>query len=1014
MTLGSTTGQPAGETLAIRLLGGLDMRLGDNPVLPLESARAESLLAYLLLHRDTAQSRQRLAFLLWPDSSEPQARTNLRHVLHKLRRALPNPDRFVEVTPRTLRWRPDSPTWLDVAAFEDALERGDLRDAVDRYGGDLLEGSYDEWLLAEREHLRERHLDALSRLTAELERSGEHADAIRYAERLVRDDPLREDAYRALMRLHDARGDRARALRAYHACTAILERELGTTPSAATNEAYRTLLPSREPEPDTAGRAAFVGRAAELALLARLWGRSERGHAQCVLVTGEPGVGKTRLVDELRGWCRRRGATTAEARSYPVEGALAYAPVVAWLRAEPIAARRRRLDRGHLGELARLLPELELPVPPPLPEDEQRRRLFDAISGAILAVTGPLLLVIDDAHWSDRETLRFLHYLIRSHPDAPLLVAATARREEVDDQHPVHELVTGLRALERCVEIELGRLSRDETTALAERLANAPVERPAADRLFAGTEGNPLFVVEAVRAGWGGQDRDAISPRVQAVIEGRLAQLSPPARELAGVAAAVGREFTTDVLAAAAEADEDALHRGLDELWRRRIVRDRGADAYDFTHDRIREVAYRALGPARRRRTHLRLARVLERLGPSDPGAIATHYERAGAGDRAVSWYVDAADAAQRLHAQGDAARALDRALRLLVPHPEGAERDARELALITAALAPLSMAEGFGSRRLHELQRRGLELASPPGPPLLRSLALTALSRGDFGEARGFAGQLRSRAESDGDEVMLVESDYALGVAAFWQGELDAARRHFEAAVARYRPEHRPTHLVRYGIDPKVVCLSRLGNTLWFLGHPEPAVRARDAALALAVEVGHPASTGTAQWFAAMLALELGDADALRACAAALGRAREVKVIETSHDALVGYLDVLDGRPERGLGAIRRALDDVGDSDHAPGHRSCLLRLLVDACALAEEWRAGIEAADLLLETARLWEAEALRMRAQFRAALGESGAADDAERALEVARAQGARSYEARIRGTLAERTAPHPPGP
>src|SRR3954452_12552298 len=219
--------------LEVRLLGELDLRLGDAALPALESGRVESLLAYLLLHRDAPQPRQQLALLLWPDSSEAQARTNLRHVLHKLRRSLPDAERFIEITPRTLRWRPGAPLRLDVAMFEDALARARdddvdaLREAVDAYTGDLLEGSYDEWLLEDRERLRQCHLDALDRLAGRLAEAGETARAIVYAERLVRHDPLREPAYRLLMRLHDERGDRARALRVYHACAAALGRARG-------------------------------------------------------------------------------------------------------------------------------------------------------------------------------------------------------------------------------------------------------------------------------------------------------------------------------------------------------------------------------------------------------------------------------------------------------------------------------------------------------------------------------------------------------------------------------------------------------------------------------------------------------------------------------------------------------------------------------------------------------------------------------------------------------------------
>jgi DNA-binding SARP family transcriptional activator len=491
----------ASGRLRIRLLGGLDLRQGETALPPLGSARAESLLALLLLHQEAAQPRQRLAFLLWPDSSEGQARTNLRHLLHVLRRALPEPDRFLEVTPRTLRWRPDAPCWLDVAAFDAALARADaepggsegsgepqggapvdreaaLAEAVELYAGDLLQGSYDEWLAEERERLRQRYLQALERLVELLEARGDLAAATGRAERLLREDPLREPTYQVLMRLHDARGDRARALRVYHACAATLARELGVEPSAATRRAYAALLPARaEPAapdqlgpPVAAGAAPLIGRAAERALLVDLWRRSERGAAQLALVTGEPGAGKTRLVEELAAWCAQGGAATAEARSYSAEGALAYGPVVAWLRSGPIASHLGRLDPRRRAELARLLPELVSPAVDPPPEPRpggDQRLLFEALAQALAASGGPLLLVADDLHWADAETVAFLHFLLRSRPQARLLVAATARDEHLGDQHPLQALRSGLRALGLLSEVEVGRLSPPETAALA-------------------------------------------------------------------------------------------------------------------------------------------------------------------------------------------------------------------------------------------------------------------------------------------------------------------------------------------------------------------------------------------------------------------------------------------------------------------------------------------------------------------------------------------------------------------
>jgi DNA-binding SARP family transcriptional activator len=356
-------------TVIARLLGGMDLRLDDRPLSPLDSARAESLLAYLLLHRDAPQPRQRLAFLLWPDSTERQAQTNLRKVLHNLRRAVPEVVRLIEVGPRTLQWRTDAPLWLDVAQFEQALAEGRLEDAVETYAGELLEGRYDDWLQDERERLAGLHLEALERLAHQHESSLRWADAIRCAERLIAHDPLREESHRLLIRLCQAAGDRSRAVRAYHVCAATLERELGIEPSQVTRALYESLGAVATAAPTARARAPLVGRVDEQARLTAAWRAAAAGHAQLALVSGEAGVGKTRLIDELRATVN---AVTVEARAYPAEGPLAYGVAAGWLRSQPVAGRLARLAPPLLTELTRLLPDLAAHAPPPepLPEAE--------------------------------------------------------------------------------------------------------------------------------------------------------------------------------------------------------------------------------------------------------------------------------------------------------------------------------------------------------------------------------------------------------------------------------------------------------------------------------------------------------------------------------------------------------------------------------------------------------------------------------------------------------------------
>jgi DNA-binding SARP family transcriptional activator len=1013
----------------------MDLRLGDEPLPPLDSARAESLLAHLLLHRDAPQLRQRLAFLLWPDSTDAQARTNLRKVLHNLRRALPDADRFIDVGPRTLQWRKDAPLWLDVEHFKRAVAEGRLEDAVETYGGELLEGNYDEWLVDERRRLAELHLEALERLARRHEQRARWPEAIRCAERLVAHDPLREESHRLLIRLCRAGGDRARALRAYHVCVTTLERELAIDPSPETRAMYEALIaaapagagtsddgvagagdaPGRPRKP--AATSPFVGRAAERARLTAVWRAAAGGRAQLVLVSGEAGVGKTRLVDELRA---QANAVAVEARAYPAEGPLAYGVATAWLRSQPVARRLSRLDRPYLTELARLLPELRANVAPPesLPEGELRRRLFGAISRALLAAGAPLLVIVDDVQWADAQSLRLIHFLLRAAPSARLLVAATARREELDAGHPLVALIGSLQALERFTEIELDRLDREETALLAEGITGAPLDAAELERLYGYSEGNPLFVVEALRA-----DAPAAAPRVQAVIAGRLARLSPPARELAGVGATIGRAFTADVLAAAGGLDDQVFVAALDELWRRGIVRAHGPNAYDFSHGRIRDAAYATLSPPRRRRAHLAVARALEQSEGAAAAALALHYENAGATAEAVRWHARAAEAAQWLHAHADAVDALERALALSDGLPAGPDTAALQLRLLTALPAPLVAYEGYGSQRMSRVHARALQLAeqlgSEPEPPLVWSLALAALTRGDWASARDFGERLLARAERDGDQVLRVESEYIQGIAAYWPGNLEQARGHFEAAMQRFRPARRRAHVLRYGQDPELLVRLRLAHTLWLLGHSSEADREREVALAVARDSTHPYSRAVTWVWAAIVAMDRGDAAEFRRHVQALEADAVDDVpaqVRLPMELFAGHLDVLEGRTASGLARVRPVRDQVvrGEAP-APGVPGVATRLLLEGYALAGEPEAGLALADEALgmgRGAQLWEAEIRRLRATFLAALGAPGGEVDAElrRALAVARRQGARAFEQRVQGTLAERGLSH----
>jgi tetratricopeptide (TPR) repeat protein len=436
----------------------------------------------------------------------------------------------------------------------------------------------------------------------------------------------------------------------------------------------------------------LVGRRIQWQHLQAAWRQAAEGHPHLVLLSGEAGIGKTRLCEELEAWVSRQGMTTASARCYVAEGRLPYAPVTTWLRSEALHAGVLTLDPVFFTEIARLLPELQakrpdVPRPAELREAWQRQRFFEALARALLCVRQPLLLVLDDLHWCDTETLQWLHYVFRFAPQARLLLLATVRAEEV---HPGHALVANLRTWQPeglVRELPLEPLSAAETLSLAEQVAGHLLDESAINALHHETEGNPLFVIELVRAGTfelqgqeqPGRDQPrpllaqpslALPPTVHSVLAARLAQLSGEARELASLAAVIGREFSFTVLSHASGEPEEALVRGLDELWQRRIVREQGDDAYDFSHEKLRQEAYAQLRTVRRRLLHRRVAEALESAPTDEQDAtshqIAAHYEQAGLPERAVPYYLRAGEVAGRIYAHEEALTALQRATTLL------------------------------------------------------------------------------------------------------------------------------------------------------------------------------------------------------------------------------------------------------------------------------------------------------------------------------------------------------------
>src|SRR5574341_427192 len=231
-------------TLHIQLLGDFRLTYGDALVRNANTTRLKSLLAYLLLHRNSPQSRHHLAYFFWPDSNETQAHDNLRQSFHRLRQVLPNVEDYLHSDAQSIQWLPDSPFTLDVADFESAVEHADsiesLENAANLYQGDLLPDCYDDWILPERERLQQKFQAILEQLIHSHENHGNYPSAIRCAERMLRTDPLREETYQKLIRLQALRGNRTGALRVYKTCVTVLKRELDVEPSSETQAVYES------------------------------------------------------------------------------------------------------------------------------------------------------------------------------------------------------------------------------------------------------------------------------------------------------------------------------------------------------------------------------------------------------------------------------------------------------------------------------------------------------------------------------------------------------------------------------------------------------------------------------------------------------------------------------------------------------------------------------------------------------------------------------------------------------
>ncbi|HUK73133.1 MAG TPA: AAA family ATPase [Streptosporangiaceae bacterium] len=965
----------------------------------LRSARTVALVAFLAVHAGSPQTRQRIAGLFWPDSTDAQALTNLRRELHNLRHVLGDEPALV-VTSRDLCWRDSETCRVDVRIFDierkaalAAAAAGDSEGilahaacAIAQYGGEFLPGMYDDWLLDARAELQRQCVDMCDLLCETRARRGDLTRAVEAAHRRIQLQPLEEVGYRTLMLLQADLGDRASAVSTYHHCASVLERELAVVPGPATRQAFQRLMahvdpsgpgpPATGPAVGRSGLAAaqLVGRSAEFGLLQELWRTAAAGRPGLALVCGGAGVGKTRLVAEIADLARLQGAVVASAQCFGTSGRLALAPVADWVRNPAVQSAVATLDPAWRAEVDRLVPSGSRGQrgagSRAMVDAWQRHRFFEGLARALLAVGRPMLLVLDNMQWCDQETLAFLTFCLGLVPGAPVLVAATLRNDNLDEDLELVAWTVRMRATGLLTELSLSPLEVTDTARLAEAISGRPLGEADTSLLQATTGGFPLYIIEAVRGSVDLGSTPAPLGDLTAVLRDRLEQAPAAAREVAGLAAAVGTNFTLDLLTEASDLDADTVVRAVDELWRRRIMHE-FRDGYVFSHDLLRETAYLQVSPPKRWLLHRRIAQAVELLHADDmdmvSAQLAEQYAHGGRPGRAVAYYRRAADVAASMFAHAEAIRRHKEALSIVRSLAEGKDRDSQELAILEAMAAPLTARFGYSSPELQQTLERSVDLAESLGRLGSKLTSLVALSASRFVQGRTADGyQMASRALTlvDPESELSGPAHFMVGGPGISLGMPAEGLRHLELA----------THLasgalsLSVGTRPDVHGTAWAAHAHWLLGHDPNALSSCNDAIKLARTIDHPYSLAVALAYGAITHQVRQDISELKDTVTEL---REL----CERYGFAYYSDwglVLDGwsrMDEPGIGLARRGITNLRSAGSF-ARMPYWLSLLADLLARNNRpvaARATLDAA-LVAGQARddlWWLPEVMRMRA-------------------------------------------------
>ena len=863
------------EALRVHLFGGFLLERGGAALPPIASRTGRSVFAYLAMHRGRPIQRDLLAGSFWPDLPEGRAKRRLSHTVWQIQDVVSQGSAsHLAVTPDTLAFDTSLPYWLDTEEFDHCFEASTgsgpeagplatldsaaLRSCVELYRGDFLAGYFDDWLVVEQDHYRQRFLVALDRLVVISKANGAYEDALAYARRLTNHDPLSEVAHQEVMRLYLLLGRSTKAVQQFERCRAVLSDELGTEPSTQTVDLYQRIIrhrradigarPAEDRAPVQVGRSevAFVGREEERHNLIDYLEMVLAGPGGVVLVEGDPGVGKTRFAMEAAEDAEWRGFEVSWGTCKP--GALRpFAPLaevlegLSSLRVEQLS---EQLAPIWVSEALRLAPGLRgrLPEfsPAPLHPAEESARMTEALVNALSALgrIAPHLIIVDDVHWADQDTLDVLAQLGSRLTGSRMLVMLLYRSEEGRGDHKVWDVLRGLDRSAGLGRTVLSPLSVFELGDLVKRHLGLPrLEPSVATQLHRQTGGNALFALEILRS-----LRDQglfvdldtaegilehhlthqalpVAPRVRSIIDARMSLLDEEVSSVYEVAAVSVDPVDLILLSAAADLSRHAVLNALAELMHRGLIREEGENRYWIAHDQVREVVYQRIGKTRRIDLHRRMAQALTEIDPEEVEAIGHHYREGRVPDRAAHFLLKAGLRAQQLNAYGTARRHLAAAREAAAEAMWSTEDQYELLSRLEAVLSVL------GSRRdQHEVIESMSNLAGSQlrmRGDLERRRAWLLAHQGDFAAAEEAARHAVSVERRRRDQLGLAASLVALGTCLRWSGRSLEAVPELEAAVVAAAGDPRQS----------ASALTELGSTLVEVQRADEAMPNLDAA---------------------------------------------------------------------------------------------------------------------------------------------------------------------------------------